>query len=70
MIKRLIATVAIVCLAFGVAAGGLFFAGALTSRAVQNPTVSLDMARIRRERIADRDATPSKLAWPMRYAAA
>ena len=43
MIKRLIATVAIVCLAVGVAAGGLFFSGALTSHAVQNPTLSLDM---------------------------
>src|SRR5262245_53316202 len=40
---RLIIGAATVLLAVGVAAGGLFLSGTLTSQATQNPTISLDM---------------------------
>src|SRR3989442_8400080 len=40
---RLTVTAATVLLALGVAAGALFLSGALTSRAVQNPSFSIDM---------------------------
>src|SRR6266545_2344223 len=43
MKTRTIATAASVFLFVGIAAGALFFSGALTSRAVQNPSISLDM---------------------------
>src|SRR5438093_1831223 len=43
MFKRLIVIAASLSLVLGVAAGSLFLSGALTSRAVQNPTLSLDM---------------------------
>src|SRR6266540_3238675 len=40
---RITVTAATVLFAVGIAAGALFFSGALTSRAVQNPTFNLDM---------------------------
>ena len=41
--KWLIVIAASLCFVLGVAAGSLFLSGALTSQAVQNPTISLDM---------------------------
>src|SRR6266567_632521 len=43
MTKRLIATAAFLFLALVAGAGGLFLSGALTSRAVQTPTLAIDM---------------------------
>ena len=44
MKMRIAVSAATVVLALGVAAGALFLSGALTSRAVQNPSMSIDMA--------------------------
>src|SRR2546430_1813618 len=43
MKMRIAVSAATVLLALGVAAGALFLSGALTSRAVQNPSMSIDM---------------------------
>ncbi|TMG00985.1 MAG: hypothetical protein E6I03_10085, partial [Chloroflexi bacterium] len=43
MKMRIAVSAATVFLALGVAAGALFLSGALTSRAVQNPSMSIDM---------------------------
>src|SRR5207237_5505952 len=43
MKMRIAVSAATVVLALGVAAGALFLSGALTSRAVQNPSMSIDM---------------------------
>src|SRR5439155_25515108 len=43
MKMRIAVSAATVFLALGVAAGALFLSGALTSRAVQAPTISMDM---------------------------
>src|SRR5207244_8909892 len=43
MKMRIAVSAATVFLALGIAAGALFLSGALTSRAVQNPSFSIDM---------------------------